>query len=61
MNNTPLTYYVCVCVCFSPQAVCMRLPPAAAEALEGTVQPRAAGPRVYGSDADWRVPRHVSI
>lgn len=37
----------------------MRFPPTAAEALEGTLQPRAAGPRVHGADADRRLPRHV--
>ena len=50
----------CTCV-FPPQVVCMRLPPAAAEALEGTVQPRAAGPRVHGADVDLRLSCHVCI
>lgn len=55
-----LTLRDCVCV-FPFQAVCMWLPPTAAEALEGTVQPRAAGPRVHGADADRHLSRHVCI
>lgn len=46
---------------FPAQAVCVRLPPSAAEALEGVVQPCAAGPRVYGSDAGCCLSRHVSF
>lgn len=42
-----------------PQAVCVWLPPAAAEALEGTEQPCTAGPRVHGADADRCLSRHV--
>lgn len=53
--------HVTVCVCSPSQVVCMWLPPAAAEALEGTVQPRAAGSRVHGADADSRLSRHVCI
>lgn len=41
------------------QVVRLRFPPAAAEALEGALQPRAAGSRVHGADADRRLPRHV--
>ncbi len=39
----------------------MWLPPAAAEALEGTVQPRAAGPRVHGANADCCLSCHVCM
>lgn len=39
----------------------MWIPPATAEALEGAVQPRAAGPRVHGADANCRLSRHVCI
>lgn len=39
----------------------MRLPAAAAEALEGTLQPSAVGPWVHGADADCSVSCHVSI
>lgn len=57
-----LTLLMCLFMCvFTPQVVCMWLPPAAAEALEGTVQPRAAGPRVHGADADCRLSRYVCI
>lgn len=43
-----------------PQAVRVRVPAAAAEALEGSVQQSGSGRRVHGADADRRLPRHVS-
>lgn len=39
----------------------MWLPSAAAEALEGTVQPRATRPRIHGADADCCLSRYVCI
>lgn len=52
----------CMFMCVLPsQVVCLWLPPAAAEALEGAVQPCAAGPWVYGADADRCLSRHVCI
>lgn len=52
--------FIDVIVCVFPiQAVCMRLPPSAAEALEGTMQPCAARPRVHGSDAGCCLSCHV--
>lgn len=39
----------------------MRLPAATAEALEGTLQQSAVGPRVHGADADCSVSCHVRV
>lgn len=42
------------------QAVCERLPAAAAEVMEGVMQPCALGPGVYGADANCGLLCHVS-
>lgn len=49
-----------MCV-FPTQVVCMWLPPAAAEALEGTMQPSTARPWIYGADADCCLSCYVCI